>query len=292
MPKAKLKDIALYYEIHGKSFPLLLIAGLGSDSSSWLGVIGKLSKNFQVIVFDNRGSGRSGIPEKKYSIRQMADDAIGLLDCLNIKKCHVIGHSMGGYIAQELAINYPERVDKLILESTSSISSKKNNALFLDFYKELQRERNLEAWIRRWARWLFSPKCLTHKKFIETFVKNGSNYPYAQQASGFKGQIDAIASFDARKRIGRVKAKTLIIEGKEDMLILPKEAEALAKNISGSIFESVKDTAHCIHIENPDLFVKAVMKFLIPGNSSVPGIPRAPESRPESWNNPCATCQK
>ncbi len=263
MPKAKLKDLTLYYEIHGKSFPILLMAGLGSDSSSWLGVTRKLSKNFQIIVFDNRGSGRSEIPEEKYSIRQMADDAIRLLDYLNIKKCHVIGHSMGGYIAQELAINYPERVDKLILESTSFVSSKRNNTLFLDFYKELQREKNLEAWIRRWTQLLFSPKCLTRKTFIETFVKNGANYPYAQQTSGFKGQIEAIASFDTRKRMGRIKAKTLVIEGKEDMLIFSKEAEALAKNIPGSIFKSLKDTAHCIHIESPDLFVKVVMKFLI-----------------------------
>jgi len=263
LPKVKLSDIELYYEVYGKGTPLLLIAGLGSDTSSWVGVIRKLSKNFQIIVFDNRGSGRSEIPDKKYSIRQMADDAIRLLDYLNIKKCHIIGQSMGGYIAQELAINHPERVDKLILESSASISSKRNNTLFLDFYKELREEKNLEAWIRRWTRWLFSNKCLTHKAFIETFVKNGANYPYAQQANGFKGQIDAIRSFDTRERLGRIKAKTLIIEGKEDMLILSKEAEALAKDISGSIFQSVKDTAHCIHIENPDLFVRAVMKFLI-----------------------------
>jgi len=263
LPKAKPGDIMLYYEIHGKGAPLLLIAGLGSDSSSWSGIINKLSTHFKVIVFDNRGVGRSEIPDKRYTIRQMANDAVRLLDYLKIKRAHIVGHSMGGYIAQELAINHSERVDKLILESTAPVSSKRNKMLFLDFYKELQGDKNLETWIRRWAFWLFSKKCFAHKRFIETFVKNGSNYPYAQQANGFKGQIDAIASFDTRKRLGRIKVKTLVIEGEEDMLIFPKEAKVLAKDISGSIFKSVKDTAHCIHIESPDLFINALMKFLI-----------------------------
>ncbi|MCX5705973.1 MAG: alpha/beta hydrolase [Candidatus Omnitrophica bacterium] len=263
LPKLKLDDIELYYKVYGKRAPLLLISGLGSDVSSWMNVVNKLSAHFKVIVFDNRGAGRSEISNRSYTVRQMAGDAIRLLDYLKIKKAHIMGHSMGGYIAQELAINYPERVDKLILESTASISSKRNNRLFLDFYKELKRGGNLEAWIRRWTRWLFSKKCFTHKRFIETFVKNGANYPYAQQVSGFKGQIDAIASFGTRKRLSRIKAKTLVMEGEEDMLILPREAKRLARNISGSIYQSVKDTAHCMHIESPDLFVKAAIKFLI-----------------------------
>ncbi|MFA5146953.1 MAG: alpha/beta fold hydrolase [Candidatus Omnitrophota bacterium] len=262
MPKTKIGGISLYYEVRGKGRPVLLIAGLGSDISSWAGVIDGLSAHFKVIAFDNRGTGRSEIPDRKYTVRRMADDAVRLLDHLKIKKTHIIGHSMGGYIAQELAICYPGRVDKLILESTSSVSSKRNNALFLDFYKDLKGGKSLEAWIRRWARWLFSKRCLARKAFIKAFVKNGSNYPYPQQAKGFKGQIDAIASFDTRKRLCRIKAGTLIIEGEEDALILPREAEALAKNIPGSVFRSVKGAAHCIHIENPGLFVKAAMRFL------------------------------
>ncbi|MCX5715283.1 MAG: alpha/beta hydrolase [Candidatus Omnitrophica bacterium] len=263
LPKAKRNDVALYYEVHGRGAPLLLIAGLGSDISSWAGVINKLSAHFKVIAFDNREAGRSGISDKEYTICQMSDDAVRLLDHLKIKKTHVLGHSMGGYIAQELAIDYPERIDKLILESTAPVSSKRNNALFMDFYKALQGKKNLEAWIRGWTRWLFSTKCRANRAFIQAFVKNGSRYPYAQQASGFKGQIDAMASFDTRKRLSRIKAKTLVIEGNKDALILPKEARALAKNISGSIFRSVNGMAHCIHIENPGLFVRIVTEFLI-----------------------------
>ena len=263
LSKAKPDDVDLYYEIHGAGKPLLLIAGLGSDSSSWGGVLAKFSTHFKVIVLDNRGAGRSAIPDESYTVAQMAKDVIRLLDALKIEKTHVLGHSMGGYIAQELSINHSGRIDRLVLESTASVSSERNNALFLKFYRALRDKENLEGWIREWTRWLFSPECLERKAFIEAFVKNGTNYPYAQQTDGFKGQIGAIASFDSQERLGKINVPTLVIEGKEDVLILPGEAEALAEGIPGSIFRCVKDAAHCMHIENPDLFVRVVREFLI-----------------------------
>ena len=87
-------------------------------------------------------------------------------------------------------------------------------------------------------------------------------YPYFQKADGLKSQLDAIVSFDARERIGNIKAKTLILEGKDDILITPEEAKILAKNIPGSIFQLLDSVAHCIHIENPKLFTDIVLKFL------------------------------
>lgn len=262
MPKVKLKDISLYYEIHGTGAPLLLISGLGSDSSSWSGVVKEFSSYFQTIVFDNRGSGRSDIVHKKCTVSIMAEDVIKLLDFLKIEQAHIAGHSMGGYIAQELAINFPDRIDRLILESTAAVSSKRNNALFNDMYRQLKREGPSEAWIKRWTFWLFSPKLFTDSLFIEAFVKNSAEYSYVQKANGFKSQIDAIASFDVRNKIGTIKANALILEGKADILITPEDAEILAKNIGNSIFKLLDDAAHCIHIENPKLFTDAVLEFL------------------------------
>lgn len=262
MPKAKLNDISLYYEVYGNGTPLLLIGGLGSDSASWLGVVKEFSSYFQTIVFDNRGSGRSDIASKQCSVHKMAEDAIKLLDFLKIEQTHIIGHSMGGYIAQDLAINYPDRIDKLILESTAPVSSKRNNILFEDIYSQLKKDGYCEAWIKRWTFWLFSPRLFTDSSFIDTFIKNAVKYPYAQKADGFKSQIDAIASFDARDKIGAIKAKTLILEGKDDILIIPEEAEMLVKNIDKSIFRLLDGVAHSIHIENPKLFTGAVLRFL------------------------------
>ncbi|MFH1407352.1 MAG: alpha/beta hydrolase [Candidatus Omnitrophota bacterium] len=262
MPRVKLNTISLYYEIHGRGHPVLLISGLNSDNASWAGVYGKLAKHFRVIVFDNRGSGRSDTSKKKYSIRKMADDAIGLLEHLEIKKCHVIGHSMGGYIAQELAIYYPERVGKLILAATASVSSARNNALFNDFLKRFEKDRDNEALMRLWTYWSFSPKAFERKNFIATFIKNASAYPYLQSAKGFKGQVDAMASFNACAGIKNIKAKTCVIIGGDDILVYPQESMKLAKGIKGSVFEEIKDTGHCVHVENPDAFTSKVVRFL------------------------------
>jgi hypothetical protein len=114
MPKIKIGKTSLYYEVKGGGKPLLLIAGLGSDSSSWFGVSGTLSRRFKVIVFDNPGTGRSSAMEKPFTIAHMADVVAEFLEYLKIKRANILGHSMGGYIAQELAVNYPECVDKLI----------------------------------------------------------------------------------------------------------------------------------------------------------------------------------
>ena len=252
----------LYYEIQGNGEPLLLIAGLGSDNASWAGVRGKLAKHFRVIAFDNRGSGRSGDPDKKYSISDMADDAMGLLDKLGIKRCHVIGHSMGGYIAQDIAIRYPERVGKLILEATAPVSTARNNELFADLLKRFKKDHDNVALMRLWTYWLFSPKTFERKNYIEKFIKYASTYPYPQSVVGFKHQLGAVRAFNVCAKIKRIKAKTLVIIGSDDILIYPAESMKLVKGIKGSAVAEIKDTGHCLHVESPDAFVYRVVKFL------------------------------
>lgn len=262
MSKVKLNNKLFYYEVYGNGDPLLLISGLGSDSSSWAGVVKKFLLNFKVIIFDNQGTGRSDDMRKPHTIHQMASDTISLLDYLKIKRSHIIGHSMGGYIAQDIAINYPERVNKLILEGTASVSSRRNNELFFEFYKNLNAKEDFGNWIRKWAYWLFSPRTFTVGRFVENFVKGAEKYPYHTSADNFKAQLEAIRLFDVRAKIGLIKAKTLILEGKDDILITPQEAGILAKNIHKSVFKLLDGAAHSIHIENPKLFTDTVLEFL------------------------------
>jgi pimeloyl-ACP methyl ester carboxylesterase len=252
----------LYHKVHGRGEPLLLIAGLGADNSCWAGVVRKFSSRFQTIVFDNPGSGRSSPFKKPHTIRQLAADAVRLLDNLGIERAHLIGHSMGGYIAQELAINYPKRVNKLILEGTAPVSSSRNNALFSEFAKKLREKQAFKEWIKTWASWLFSPKTFDSGTFVETFIKQATKYPYRSTVAGFKAQVEAIAKFNSLSRLSAIKAKTLIIEGEDDILIRPDEAEVLAKQIPGSKIKLIKNTAHYVHLENPPLLTKIVTEFL------------------------------
>ena len=110
MPKIKVDDLNLYYEIHGEGFPLVMIMGISGDAYWWdSAVINELSKEFKTIIFDHIGIGRSDGPART-QIKKMADDTVGLMNALDIEKAHVFGISMGGMIAQLMAINYPQRV--------------------------------------------------------------------------------------------------------------------------------------------------------------------------------------
>lgn len=119
MPKAKINDIDMYYEVQGDGFPLVMIMGFLGNANCWdARMLFPLADKFKVIVLDNRGTGRTDVSDKEFSIKLFAEDTVGLMDALDIPKAHVLGISMGGMIAQELALNYPERVEKLILKAT------------------------------------------------------------------------------------------------------------------------------------------------------------------------------
>lgn len=119
MPKAKINDINIYYDVHGDGFPLVMVMGFLGNADCWdPRMMPVLSDKFKVITFDNRGAGRTDVSDKEFSIKLLAEDTVGLMDVLNVPKAHVLGTSMGGMIAQELALNYPGRVEKLILTAT------------------------------------------------------------------------------------------------------------------------------------------------------------------------------
>lgn len=261
MPAAKLKNINLYYDIYGEGDPLVLIAGLGSDSVSWFNVIDDLSQNFKLIVFDNRGCGRSDYPTDDFTIYDMAKDTIGLLDYLKIEKADILGHSMGGYIAQEIAIKNPERVKNLILISTAAYTTSRNKKLFGEFSDILKSEGYSEDWFKSFAEWLFTDEVQYDTSFVNLFVSNALKYPHLQKPSGFELQINALNSFDARSQLSLIKAKTFILSGREDILITPEESLFLSEKITDSTLQILNNIAHSIQVENPKAFSEAVLKF-------------------------------
>ncbi len=262
MPFFNSNNAELYYEVHGKGKPLLLIAGLASDSQSWQYILKQMSEHYQLIIYDNRGTGRAVGQHKRFTIEDMTGDAIALLDHLGIKNAHVLGHSMGGCVAQNMAAKAPELIDKLILVSSTTHMSNRNRSLFEYLISTWQEEIPQEQWIKNLFYWLFSPHAFKNPKFIDAAVIFTLCYPFPQTIDSFKAQVDALIEFDSSEFIKEIKAETMILSGENDILVYSEESKQLL-GISGKCeFKTVDKAAHSIHAEYPDEFAKVVSEFL------------------------------
>lgn len=248
MPKIQVDDIQIYYELHGDGFPLVMINGLGGHIDTWNpGHIRELSKRFKLVLFDNRGAGRTDLSDKEYSITLFADDTAGLMDALGIPRAHVFGISMGGMIAQELVINYPEKVEKLVLCSTSCGGMKAVQPS-MDVVQLLMADRSglsPEEIVR-----MDIPTILTedfiknNPDFVELHIQRTVKAPLSEEA--FMRQVSALMSFNAYDRLSKIKAPTLILQGKRDILVPPENASILAEAIPNAKLLYFENSAHIL----------------------------------------------
>lgn len=252
----------MYYEMHGQGEPLVLIAGLMSDSQSWLPIIQDLAEFYRVIIFDNRGVGRTVSPIGYFSVDNLADDTENLLLRLGIEKAAVLGHSLGGYIAQQMAAAYPERIDKLILVSTTVATSDRNRHLLQHWWKMQKQGFPKGLWFENVFYWLFTQQFFMDRTRLEESVRLAVDYPYPQSISDFKRQLDAVNTFDFRGKIKKITASTLVVAGEQDILIPADESKLLSRLIGKAKFEIIKNSAHSIHLENPWEFINIVKDFL------------------------------
>ncbi len=266
MPNTKANGIEIHYEINGSGLPLVLIAGLGYPAWEWHKMLPFLSKHFKVITYDNRGVGLTETPAGPYTASLLAADLAGLLDSLGIDQAIVMGHSMGGFIAQAFALEYPSRLNRLVLCSTnfggpnhvpisaeamtvlSDISSdpltrfKKGLVVstapgFADKHSEI---------IQDWLDWRLANPI------------NGPGYQ-AQMAIGL-GLISPEASFEPK--LHHITVPTLILFGAHDKVVPPANADLLAKEIFGSTIFILPDAGHFFPIETPQAAAEAVIRFI------------------------------
>jgi pimeloyl-ACP methyl ester carboxylesterase len=262
MATANINDVDLYYEVHGDGAPLMLIAGLASDSQSWGPVITDLARRCRVIVFDNRGAGRTTPQDADVRVPRMADDCIALAAHLGLPSVHLLGHSMGGFIALDCAIRYPDHVGKLILAGTSPRSGKRNAALLSDWAAHLESGMDPGTWFRNIFYWIFTQRFFDNEEAVEEALRYAVEYPYPQSRAAFRSQVKAIAEFHCEERLQAVTARTMVICGEEDLLFPPDDCRRLAEAVQGAKFVLVGGAAHSIHIENPAAFVECVLDFL------------------------------
>lgn len=256
MPELLLNNAALYYEEEGKGDPLILLHGLTGNMLMYENEIDHLKNYFRVISLDSRGHGKSEkIPE--YTLKDHIQDVIALMDYLEIKKVHLMGISMGSYIAQGVAIIAPDRIDKLLLVSAKSHGGSSSMArLFKQHEKELE-GLNYPEKVKRVSGYIFKNLDAVEKSIGQTSERSIELTPEQQNAAQ-----KALEGFDYRPDLNKVTADTLIINGKYDGLNPPKEGQEIASLIQKSTFIEFEESGHSPNIEEPEYFLKIITKFL------------------------------
>jgi len=269
MATARINGIDLYYEEHGDSAadPVLLIMGFTMNAGAWIAQIPALAERYHVIAFDNRGAGRTSQPDGPYTTRQMADDAAGLLDHLGIASAHVVGASMGGMIAQEFAVNYPERVRSLVLACTTPGGPRSAGyQAMMDAGGEALEAESLEA--------LMTPERLQESMLLaftpEYMASPGPAFQqmavttlqFPQTLEGMKGQLMGIRAHDTFDRLSRITAPTLVMAGTEDTLVDAANSPLLAERIPNAELHMFPGLRHGFNVEKPDEVNASILEFL------------------------------
>jgi pimeloyl-ACP methyl ester carboxylesterase len=248
--------------MHGSGKPLLLIAGLASDVQSWVSIKKLLAKHFLLILFDNRGVGRSTLDCQSVTVNQMAIDAAALLTFLEIDKAHVLGHSMGGMIALQMAVRFPERIDRLILAASTTVLNQRQKYQLHDWATLLDAKTDMELWFRNLFYWLYSDQFFENQNLLTAYIIGALSYPYPIKMETFKAQVEAIIAFNGTPLLAEVRQKTLVLLADNDRLFSDSAATCTLTDISGCSVVSVKNAGHSLHIEQSSVFTRIVTDFL------------------------------
>ena len=264
MAYAIINGIRMHYEIAGQGDPVLLISGLSAPAANWALQVKALVAHFRVITFDNRGVGETDLPaDPVYTTPQMADDAAALLRDLKITRAHVVGASMGGTIAQELALRHPRLVRSLVL----ACPWVEADARFL---------HTIEAWVSLAYRvpveervryvlypWIFTPRFFADKPSVETAFQRALAYPHQTKPEAIERQAKGIVAWNGTRvqRLGSIRAPTLLLVGRDDILTPPAFSRAIAKRIRRARV-TILPGGHGFFLEEADRFNRAALRFL------------------------------
>jgi pimeloyl-ACP methyl ester carboxylesterase len=261
MPHADANGQRLYYEEHGEGDPLLMVMGLGGDLLAWAPQIPAWSEQYRLIAVENRDVGRSSYADGPYEIADMAADTLALADELGIDTFHLLGLSMGGAIAQNVALRAPDRVRTLTLCVTwggsgpygaersrvmgaqierMSPEEHVDQLMLLGLSEEFYENRDSVAWLRR------------------MILRN----PHPQTTEAFLRQFEACGRHDVRDRLGELSMPTHVIGAEHDVMVPPWKSTELADLIPGAKLTMLERAPHMVNIESAERFNQAVLDYL------------------------------
>jgi 3-oxoadipate enol-lactonase len=264
VPHTKSGEVKIYYEVHGQGDPLLLIMGYGSNSGHWFAILEKLASQYRTIIFDNRGTGRSDKPDIPYTAEMKVGDMVRLLDELGIDRTNVFGVSMGGMLAQEFALNHPDRLKNLVLGCTScggphAIPNTPEAREFL-FNPDVAKLTNEEKALAT-VPWLWRGDFIDkNPEVVKRYVATTTGHPTPPHA--YSCQANFLILFDSYDRLPQIKAPTLVIAGDNDRLIPSENSRLLASRIPGAELAIIKNAGHGFITDSTEESSEILLDFL------------------------------
>jgi 3-oxoadipate enol-lactonase len=263
MPYARSSDgIRLHYEVLGRhnAPAVLMIQGLGADKHGWDMQRFVLAARYRVVALDNRGAGRSDKPFGHYSLEQMADDAMSVLDHLGIDSAHVVGASMGGAISQIVALKHPERVRSLTLACTACRNHPWREELITGWATQAS-ERGMGSMTREAARWVIGPR--SFRRLLPAFGWLGP-LAMGRTSHAFVAQVRAILATDEAMadRLGEITVPALVMVGNQDILTPRGDSEELADRLPNAELVVISGAAHGFMVEHATTFNRVLLEFL------------------------------
>lgn len=256
--KVKINHIDVDYSVYGEKGPWIILShSLGCTKAMWEPQIEALEKNFRVITYDTRGHGGSGSEGGEYSLDLLADDAVGLLDFLSVKKVHWLGFSMGGMIGQTFALRYPERIVSIVLADTTSAHTTTPVSMWeerIRIAKTQGMDPLVQPAINRWFTEAF-------RKSSPEVVESVASMIRSTSVAGWAGCCAAIASIHTTYRLNEIKCPAMVIVGEFDVGTPLSAALEIHKNLKKSVLVLISNAAHMTNIEQSTQFNRALELF-------------------------------
>jgi 3-oxoadipate enol-lactonase len=262
MPVCRLPGLDLYYVERGQGEPLIFLNGLAGDSMSWMGQLKNFGRHYRCLALDHRDVGQSTYVAADYTTGELAQDLIGLCQQLRLGPAHVIGVSMGGMIAQEMALTAPQSVASLVLVNTLAAADEWFRAT-LELFKLIREQGpDTATFFSRLLPWWVSHEFFRDSGRTSWLMWLLAQNPYAQKLDGFQRQLRAVAKHDAAARLSEIRCPVLILSGVDDHIMPPRFALELKRLIPHAVLQQVPGVGHALPLENPVLFNSSLQQFL------------------------------